>query len=121
MKKDEQKSYRCVACGEKFSDRDVRLYNFFRVQKTCCACYISGKAQDHRDWCFGKLNRLNEEGRIVRWGYDSVEHSECREECPDRSICPLFLTRVDEKTGKRYTQIGRARKRARARDSSGTD
>jgi len=117
MTNSDPKSYRCIACGVKFSEKDVGLYDFFRVQKTCCACYVSGKAQDHRDWCFGKLNKVNPEGRIVRWGYDAVNHVECREECPDRSICPLFITRVDKKTGKRYTQIGRARRRARTRDT----
>lgn len=104
------KPYRCFVCGDSFSQQDVELYNFFRSTKTCFQCYWKGKKEDHQVWCFGKRNKVNRAGRVVRWGYDGNEHVECREECPDRKICPLFLTHIKD-NGKKYTKIGRARKR----------
>ena len=90
--------YRCVVCGGKFSQEDVKLYLFFRSTKTCFGCYWEGKKKDHRTWCFGKRNKINKAGRIVRWGYNNLEHVECRDECPDRKICPLFLTQAQDPT-----------------------
>ena len=107
------KPYHCIVCSAKFSRKDVKLYLFFRKTKTCFDCYVKGKKEDHRTWCFGKRNKLNKLKRIVRWGYDAVNHVECREECPDRNLCPLFLTQKSTKTGKLYTKIGRIRRRAR--------
>lgn len=116
MKQD--KDYRCESCGVKFTFEDVKLYNFFRSTKTCFDCYVKGKRQAHRAWCFGKLNRVNSAGKIIRWGYDAEKHVECREECPDKEVCPLFVTRTNLKTGKRYTRISRARRKVRDEDNT---
>ncbi len=100
------KPFRCVVCKERFTEDDANKYNFFRVTKVCLGCYELGQKMDHREWCFGKRDKKNDEGTTVRWGHDR-ERIECKAECPDRKVCAAFL--FVRKNGKRYRKIDKLR------------
>ncbi len=100
------KPFRCVVCKERFTEDDATKYTFFRATKVCFACYEAGQKMGHRDWCFGKRDKKNKAGVIIRWGRDP-EREECKVECPDRRICAAFL--FVRKDGEHYRKIDRLR------------
>lgn len=100
------KPFRCAVCKETFTELDAFLYNFFKASKVCFGCYNNGQKADHREWCFGKRDKTNSEGVVVKWGHDP-KRIECKIECPDRRVCAAFL--YVRKNGKRYRKIDRVR------------
>lgn len=84
----------CVICLKKFSEHDVEELNYFPEQEICFDCYVKGSKQDHRTWCFGKMNLVDEtSGKVKAFGYDPARSDDCRKFCPDRKICFLFATK----------------------------
>ena len=103
--------YTCLSCGKKSTRKAAKLWNFFPSTRLCRDCYEKGRGEDHRKWCFGKLD--NEVARTwaatdqkrtapsaARFGYDP-ERFECGTICPDRLICPLFIIKPYKVKGKR--------------------
>jgi len=88
---------KCVLCGKGFSELDVENLNFFPIQLICFVCYQKGSKQDHRVWCFGKMNTVGANGKIIAYGYDPAVSADCNKYCPDRKICFLFASQKIDK------------------------
>lgn len=97
--------YNCRQCGEQYNRKASERWEFFPETRICSSCYEQGRNEDHRVWCFGKTDVVNERGETERFGYDP-DRRECGEICPDRNICPLFIV-------KRYKVRGKAVKAAK--------
>ncbi len=72
-------SLECVRCGQSFTLDDVLRYEFFFESGLCYECCRSFFRLPEDINCFGKL-------------YDPVNPS-CKRFCPDRKVCPLFMTK----------------------------
>jgi len=79
----------------------VRTLSYFPSTRVCRSCYKRGQDAPYSAWCFGKPVIVGPNGRVLEYGYNEKAR-ECREECPDRKICPIFLA---EKFGVSVTQI----------------
>jgi len=81
----------CILCEKHFNTQDVTELKFFPSTGICFDCYKAGVDAPYQKWCFGKTNIYGPGGRILNHGYDP-DVRECRKECPDRKLCPLFVT-----------------------------
>jgi len=79
----------CLLCGHLFNTDDIRRLQYFSSTNICFECYACGQQAAHANWCFGKTTF--KDGKVHKYGYDPRKRA-CREECPDRKICPLFVT-----------------------------
>ena len=91
----------CVLCRKRFRESDVRALLYFPSTRGCRSCYKHGQDAPYSAWCFGKPVIVGPNGRVLEYGYNEKAR-ECREECPDRKICPMF---VAEKFGESVAQI----------------
>jgi hypothetical protein len=95
-----QGTLECTCCRARFEEDDVRALRFFASTSICLECYKRGQAAPYALWCFGKPNVIGKSGRIVQFGFD-VQAEECREQCPDRKLCELFVKgRLGKRSGK---------------------
>lgn len=67
----------CVSCSEQYSKEDVKHGLYFPSTSTCLDCY--NRMQKSKTTCFGKKDK-----------YDRMTIA-CRDECPDRKICKVFI------------------------------
>jgi hypothetical protein len=91
----------CVLCSGHFNEQDVRECRYFPSTQVCLRCYRKGQASPYGVWCFGKRNVQTPSGKVLEYGFD-LEARACREECPDRKICQLFVAgELGEKMSKK--------------------
>ena len=83
----------CVRCGTRFGEQDVRELCYFPSTQVCLHCYELGQSSSYALWCFGKSNVLGPAGSISEYGFN-LDAKACRDECPDRKICALFVSGV---------------------------
>lgn len=72
--------FSCELCEEPYSLADIKELRFFPSTGICYACYRKGASAPPEVWCFGKKEKYKPELR------------ECSELCPDRVLCPLFVS-----------------------------
>lgn len=81
----------CILCEKHFSIEDVKQLKFFPSTGVCFDCYLKGQNASYATWCFGKPNLYSLNDRVLEFGYDE-DKKVCQSECPDRRLCPLFMT-----------------------------
>lgn len=72
-------SLECVRCGESFTFEDTLRFEFFFESGLCYECCRILYRTPIEFNCFGKA-------------YDPLNPS-CKRLCPDRKVCPLFMTK----------------------------
>jgi len=80
---------RCLLCGEKYTEEDVRTLTFFPETSGCYDCYRRMSKSPFSRTCFGKLNVVSN-GTIKHFGYDPQVSLDCSFHCPHRKVCKLF-------------------------------
>lgn len=82
------KVLRCLLCPGQFSLKDVLEGRYFASTGICTDCYRAMRAAPYQVTCFGKKSKVVQ-GKPVKLGWEASA-VECKSECPDRHICPLF-------------------------------
>ena len=79
------KALECLICMERYSRDDV-LTGLYRIEtKVCSECYSRMQAAHHSKSCFAKPDFILLDGTRLL-GYSPTAR-ECRELCPDRTLC----------------------------------
>lgn len=73
----------CAVCKARFTEDDILCYRYLIESGVCYKCLR--RAQKKSSTCFGKKN----EGKVV--GFDRSA-PECKTLCPDRDVCPKFIS-----------------------------
>jgi len=74
-------SVECILCRRSFTEVDILGYRYFIESGICEQCYKKMQALPASISCFGKNGKH---------GYDPISR-ECKQLCPDRKVCPMFL------------------------------
>lgn len=75
----------CLLCRQMYSLDDVRRGLYFVSTMVCSACYSEMKEASTKVSCFGKKQTKHSVGY-------STKNTECLLLCPDRVLCPQFIT-----------------------------
>jgi len=81
----------CILCHKKYTEDDVRGLEYFPSTGICFDCYAKGQKAAYVTWCFGKRSLVGIGNKVLALGYDPNSKA-CEKECPDRKLCPLFVS-----------------------------
>jgi hypothetical protein len=73
----------CLKCERKYSEQDIADLKFFPRTSICYICYRNLQKAPITIACFGKQDKMQ--------AYNPLA-VECRLICPDRTICPKFVS-----------------------------